>query len=97
MRKALASLAGLLGLAALVRALRGRPGAAVAPAAAEDPADALRRRLAASRAEEATPAEAPAEAPADERRAASLEERRARVHAKAQEALELMREPGEGT
>ena len=90
MRKALASLAGLLGLAALVRSLRRQQPPAPPPAV--DPAEVLRRRLEQARAEEA-PLEP--DAPATPR-ALSLEERRARVHAQAQEALELMREPGSG-
>jgi hypothetical protein len=93
MRKALASLAGLLGLAALVRSLRRQQ--ALAPQPAVDPAEELRRRLEQARAEETKvePEETPVPvAP----RASSLEERRARVHAQAQEALELMREPGSG-
>ena len=58
------------------------------PAAAEpapDPADELRRKLAATRDDETA---APEERPPDE----SLDERRARVHAKANEAIESMRE-----
>jgi hypothetical protein len=92
MRKALASLAGLFGLAALVRSLRRRPAPAP-PAGATDPAEELRRRLEETRAEEAV---APPVEPAPPR-AVTVEERRARVHAQAQEALELMREPGGGS
>lgn len=94
MRKALASLAGLLGLAALARALRRRPPARPAPAA-PDPADELRRRLEQARADE--PAAAAQAKPGPPTEPVSLEERRARVHARAQEAIDLMREPGEGT
>ena len=77
-------------------------------AAVDDPAEELRDRLARSRADEpAAPAadEAPAgDAPeggavaADEPASepASLDERRARVHERAQEAIDAMREPPEG-
>jgi hypothetical protein len=94
MRKALAWLAGILGIAALVRALRRRHEAAAPPAAGPDPAAELRARLQQSR--EAEAVTVPAE-PEIEREPVPLEERRARVHAKAQEAIDLMREPGEGS
>ena len=58
------------------------------PAAAEpepDPAEELRRKLDATRDDETAPPEEPTP---DE----SLEERRARVHAKAQETIESMHE-----
>ncbi|HEU0334929.1 MAG TPA: hypothetical protein VFR43_00150, partial [Gaiellaceae bacterium] len=70
--------------------LRRRQPAPPQPAA--DPAEELRRRLEQARAEE-PPAPPDEPAPAVPR-AASIEDRRARVHARAQEALELMREPG---
>jgi len=68
---------------------RGEPEPAPA---GPDPADELRRKLAETRDE--TPGEA-ATAP-DEPVATgeSLEERRARIHAKAQEATDAMREDG---
>jgi len=81
-------MAGLVGIAALARLLAGRKAAPVPPAlpppAPEtDPAVELRQKLAASR-----------DGPADETLAGvateSLEERRARVHAKAQEAMDAM-------
>ena len=50
-----------------------------------DPAEELRRRLAETREDEPAATEAPE--PAE-----TLEERRARVHAKAQEAMDAMRE-----
>jgi hypothetical protein len=84
--------AGLVGIAALARLLAARRGRTEAPALpppvsrAGDPAEELRRRLAESRAAEA-PAAEPTE-PSD--RNESLDERRARVHAKAQEALSAM-------
>jgi hypothetical protein len=102
MKRALAWFAGLAGIAALGRwlARRGRqeqpatsirtaPPAPAAEAAAlestvADPAEELRRRLAEAR--EAGPEPETAEAAADE----TLEERRARVHAKAREAIDAM-------
>jgi hypothetical protein len=54
----------------------------------EDPADELRRRLDATRT-----AEPEADAPEDAD-ARTLEERRADVHLKAQEAIDAMRESG---
>ncbi|HEY7732688.1 MAG TPA: hypothetical protein VH950_17550 [Gaiellaceae bacterium] len=90
MRKRLAWLAGILGLAALVRAARSRPEPPSAPASTpSDPADELRARL--QQARDAVAAE-----PEPRAEPVPLEERRARVHAKAQEAIDLMREPGEG-
>jgi hypothetical protein len=95
MRKRLAWLAGILGLAALVRAARSRPEPPSAPASTpSDPADELRARL-----QQARDAEEPlavAAEPEPRAEPVPLEERRARVHAKAQEAIDLMREPGEG-
>jgi hypothetical protein len=96
-KRALASLAGLIGLAALGRwlAQRRRPAEPVAdtvpgpiaadPIAAEtadDPAEALRRKLADAR--DGEPEDAQAAEPE------SLDERRARVHAKAREAIDAM-------
>jgi hypothetical protein len=84
--------AGLVGIAALARLLAARRDRTEAPtlpppvSPAEDPAEELRRRLAESRDADAPPAE-PTE-PSE--RNESLEERRARVHAKAQEALSAM-------
>jgi len=84
--------AGLVGIAALARLLAARRDRAEAPALppstspAEDPAEELRRKLAESR-----DADAPAAGPTEpSERNESLEERRARVHAKAQEALSAM-------
>ena len=93
MKRALAWVAGAVGIAALGRAL-SRKGAATAPPAEPagamgDPAEELRRTLAASRGDE------PAAEPEDEPEGA-LDERRARVHAKAQEAIDAMRDPGAG-
>lgn len=90
--------AGVVGIAALARMLARRrrapkPVAAVPPV--DDHAEALRRKLDETRAAEATvptstagPADADEELPRE-----SLEDRRARVHAKAQEAIDAMQEP----
>ena len=84
MRKALTWLAGLAGIAALLR--RRSRAAAIAPVSVEappDPAEELRRRLDETR-------DVPAAA-ADSDPSGSLDERRARVHERAQDAITLMR------
>lgn len=91
MRRLIGWTAGLVGIAALARLLAARRDRAEAPALppaspAEDPAEELRRKLAESRDADAHAAE-PTE-PSE--RNESLDERRARVHAKAQEALSAM-------
>jgi hypothetical protein len=97
-KRAFASVAGLIGLAALGRWLARRRQPATTPAEpveattaadsqAADPAEELRRKLADARVPEpdgATAAEPPAE---------TLDERRARVHAKAREAIDSMNGP----
>jgi hypothetical protein len=91
MRKALVWLTGALGLAALYRALRRRQAPAraiVGPAT--DPADELRAAIADATAEEDEGGEPLREAPP------SLAERRRRVHERAQEAIDSMREPPQG-
>jgi len=94
MRRALTWLAGGLGLAALLR-LRRKPAAVQAPAA--DPAEELRRRLAEAReaGDDRDEFDAAEGTPVDEVDAPklSLEERRAAIHAKAQEALGEMHPP----
>jgi len=91
--------AGVVGIAALARILaRRRPvQPPVAASPVDDHADALRRKLDEARAAEATDAptsSATTAAPAeDEAPRESLEDRRARVHAKAQEAIDAMQEP----
>jgi len=93
--RAFAWMAGLVGIAALGRLLAKRsatpPVAAPEPVSegAEDPAAELRQRLAAQRTPEPVVSEQVA-APEGE----TLEERRARIHAKAQQAIDAMREPG---
>ena len=101
MKRALASLAGLIGLAALGRwlAQRRRPSepvadtvagpvsAPIAAEAADDPAEELRRKLADAR--DTEPEAEPAAEPE------SLDDRRARVHAKAREAIDAMADDNE--
>jgi hypothetical protein len=89
MRRAFAWMTGLVGVAALARLLRRRQGEKPAEPSIDDPAAELRDTLARSRTPE-TPAPEPEEPPAT-----SLEERRARVHARAQEAIESMRQAPE--
>jgi hypothetical protein len=92
-RRAFAWLAGLAGVAALGRAAarrrhRSSTATVPSPAPAEpagDPADALRARLDEQRQRQTeTPDTAAPE---------TLEERRARIHEKAQQAIDAMREP----
>ena len=86
MRKALVWLGGALGFAALYRLLRRRQVAEIAPAPVADPAEELKRTLAETRAGEEPAAEPEADP-------TSLDERRRRVHERAQEAIDAMREP----
>jgi hypothetical protein len=88
--------AGVVGIAALARILaRRRPAQKpVAAPPVDDHAEALRRKLDEARSAEATEApESTATAAEDEAPRESLEDRRARVHAKAQEAIDAMQEP----
>jgi hypothetical protein len=98
-KRAFASLAGLIGIAALGRWLAKRthpvaspvePVEAVPPAeaTAADPAEELRRKLADARVTEPDVDSAPK--PPDETLDETLDERRARVHAKAREAIDSM-------
>jgi hypothetical protein len=85
--------AGVVGIAALARILAGRRArhGRVAAPSVDDHAEALRLKLDEARASEAvstTVDEPEPEAPRE-----SIEERRARVHAKAQEAIHAMQEP----
>ena len=101
MRRLFGWLAGLVGIAALARHLARRERATDAPApavpdpAAPDPAAELRRKLSQTRVDTPPPQapEARAEPAAPETPRDSLEDRRARVHAKAREAMDEMREP----
>lgn len=105
MRRLFAWIAGLVGIAALARLLSARQARVETPPpptppAGGDPAEALRRKLFESRGDDAQdsataataggPPDAaqPAEEPTE-----TLDERRARIHAKAQEAIEAMQEP----
>jgi hypothetical protein len=97
MRRALAWTAGIVGIAALARLLRQRAAApSVELEPATDPADELRRVLDESRPAEAEsepePVRDPEPEPSEE---ASLEERRADVHARAESAIARMRQ-GDG-
>ncbi len=97
MKRAFASVAGVIGLAALGRWLARRRHPATYPAEpveatptesqAADPAEELRRKLADARVAD------PDDAPAAEPPAETLDERRARVHAKAREAIDSMSDP----
>lgn len=60
----------------------------------EDPAEELRDRLARARADEPADVEEEPAEPVEE--PSSLDERRARVHERAQEAIDAMRDPPEG-
>ena len=75
-------MAGLAGIAALARLLSARRTRVDSPALppAPDPADVLREKLAESR----------VEAPAADNE--TFDDRRARIHAKAQQAIESMQE-----
>jgi hypothetical protein len=93
MRRLFGWMAGLAGIAALARLLSARqarhePRSPVG--GPPDPADALRQKLSASRAEPTTSAVADAAAPLDASSTETLDERRARIHAKAHEAIESM-------
>lgn len=88
--------AGLVGIAAAARYLARRSRAAAPPPAppttGTDPAEALRRKLDETRTEAPAPPP-PDTATADETPRETLEERRARVHAKAEAAIAEMQEP----
>lgn len=94
MRTLLRWLVVTLGIATLVRWFRRRgetPAQLEAPAALEDPAAELRRRLAESRTLEAEAKAEPAPAPGS-----SVDERRADVHEQGRAALAEMTPPDEG-
>ena len=86
--------AGLVGIAVLARLLARRQAqreATPALRAGPDPAEQLREKLSATR-DTATPEDV-ADAPELPEPTETVDERRARVHAKAQEAIEAMQEP----
>lgn len=92
MRRLYSWTAGLVGIAALARVLARRarveqPALPPPGPRADDPAAELRRKLDQARDLEPPSAEGPPEPPGPEE---PLAERRARVHAKAQEALAAM-------
>ena len=91
MRKPVAWLAGGLGIAGLWRLLRRRRARVAAPAEvppADDPAEALRAKLAETR--DAEPEPEPSPEPG------SLEERRRAVHDAGRAAIDEMRSPNGG-
>lgn len=86
-----------MGIAALGRALARNRRRSLRPAAPASPVDeraeALRRKLSEARAADESPAPAPAlQTTASDRSSETIDERRARVHAKAQEAIDAMHE-----
>ena len=91
MRRLFGWTAGLVGIAALARLVAARRARLEAPALParpeQDPAEELRRRLAESRDDSGPAAENVQEPSAPPE---SLDDRRARVHAKAQEAMSAM-------
>jgi hypothetical protein len=102
-RRLFAWIAGLVGIAALARLLSARQARVDAsplpgPPVEDDPAEALRRKLSETRDEQAT-ASATADRAVhstddtDSEPAETLDDRRARIHAKAQEAIDAMQEP----
>ena len=96
-RKLFGWIAGLVGIAALarwlsIRSARSRPPPpTLAPEG--DPAESLRQKLSESRAE---PAAAPPPEPPPAEPTETLDERRARIHVKAQEAIDAMQEEPRG-
>ena len=91
MKRALAWLAGIAGIAALGRMLARRQQSAESfvehpVTTVDDPAEELRRKLADQRQPEPEVVPEPTEE--------TLEERRARVHAKAREAIDAMDDGG---
>jgi hypothetical protein len=94
MKRALTWIAGGLGIAALLRLRRGQHAPEEPPA---DPAEELRRKLAEAReaGDDRDDFDAAEGTPVDEADAPklSIEERRAAIHARAQEALGEMNPP----
>jgi len=98
-RKLLTWVAGLVGVAALLRRRHRSRAVQPAPSSPSDPAAELREKLAETRSAEPAVQSPPADAgdPAPLEDPPSLEERRARVHHRAQGAIDLMRSPAEGS
>ena len=96
MRRLFGWVAGLVGIAATARYLARRSRAATpspTPSLTKaDPAEALRRKLDEARTAPSAPAP-PDPATAEEAPRETLDERRARVHAKAEAAIVEMQEP----
>ena len=89
-------LAGLVGIAALARLLARReqlPPGRTTPPVEPDHAAELRRKLSETRVESPEPGGPEADPPAADEQRESLEDRRARVHAKAMQAIDEMKEP----
>lgn len=96
MRNLVRWMAGLAGIAALAKLVRARSQSAPALSpperADDDPADALRRKLADARSVTPDPpGDSTTVAAAPDEPALSLEERRAEIHARAQDAIDAMR------
>lgn len=100
MRSLVRWVAGLVGIAALAKLLgrRRHAGPPPDPFDGADPAEELRRKLAEVRttapagAADEPPAPEPAAETAESASQPTIEERRAEIHARAQEAIEAMRE-----
>ena len=95
MRNVVKWLAGAVGLAALARLRSRRRAAAAAPAELlvdGDPAVELRRKLAGQRDDERADDETADDEPDSTADPIDLEARRAQVHARAQEAIDVMRD-----
>jgi hypothetical protein len=95
MRKLVRWIAGLAGIAALAKLIHARPRT-VPPltpgdATIDDPAEELRRKLAEARAAAPDPAGATETTVTPDEPERSLEERRAEIHSRAQDAIDAMR------
>jgi hypothetical protein len=91
-------MAGLAGIAALARVLstrRARVATRPPPTrpGEDDPAEVLRQKLSDSRGEHVPGTATVSTAPAADEPTDTLDERRARIHAKAREAIDAMQNP----